>query len=291
MAELECKLLQTLGHLFALSSTFAMSKSTNPSFISYYGGKLSMLKEIIPRIPEHKLYTEVFFGSGAVFFAKKPSAQEVINDKDHRIINFFEQIKTNFIALKEKVDATLFSRASYKVAQVMWQMPELFSPLQRAWSFFIGCNMGFAGNIAGGWGYDKYGKRASTFLNKKLKFDLSIVDRLNPVTIECNDAVKVLSVYDSPEAFHYVDPPYVDTHQGHYKGYTLDDYRRLLDQLSKLKGKFLLSSFPSEILDEYIEKNGWYTIAFDKVLAASKSTSGKTKPRKVEVLTANYPIA
>ncbi|MBO6518014.1 MAG: DNA adenine methylase, partial [Bacteroidia bacterium] len=63
------------------------------------------------------------------------------------------------------------------------------------------------------------------------------------------------------------------------------------DQLSKLKGKFLLSSFPSEILDEYIEKNGWYTIAFDKVLAASKSTSGKTKPRKVEVLTANYPIA
>lgn len=265
-------------------------KPTNRSFLSYYGGKISMLKHILPRIPEHTLYIEPFFGSGAVFFAKASTDAEVINDRDHRVVNFFHEVKTNFSALKQKVDATLFSRASYKVAQTIWHMPVLFSPLQRAWAFFVGFNMGFAGNIVGGWGYDKFGRRASTFLNKKMRFDESIAKRLEKVSIESNDAVKVLEVYDSVDSFHYIDPPYVNTNQGHYKGYNLEDYKRLLDFLSKSKGKFLLSSFPSEILDEYIQKNNWYTVAFDKVLAAHKSENGGNKPRKIEVLTANYPI-
>lgn len=48
--------------------------------ISYYGGKQSMLKDILPRIPEHRIYTEVFFGGGAVYWAKQPVEVEVIND-------------------------------------------------------------------------------------------------------------------------------------------------------------------------------------------------------------------
>lgn len=35
--------------------------------ISYYGGKQSMLKHILPIIPEHTIYVEPFFGGGAVF--------------------------------------------------------------------------------------------------------------------------------------------------------------------------------------------------------------------------------
>lgn len=33
--------------------------------ISYYGGKQAMLHVIIPMVPEHDLYTEVFFGGGS----------------------------------------------------------------------------------------------------------------------------------------------------------------------------------------------------------------------------------
>ena len=40
--------------------------------ISYYGGKQTMLKHILPLIPDHKLYTEAFCGGAAVLFAKKP---------------------------------------------------------------------------------------------------------------------------------------------------------------------------------------------------------------------------
>ena len=41
--------------------------------ISYYGGKQTLLKHILPLIPKHKLYTEAFCGGAAVLFAKRPA--------------------------------------------------------------------------------------------------------------------------------------------------------------------------------------------------------------------------
>ena len=46
--------------------------------ISYYGGKQTMLPHILPLIPEHTIYTEAFFGGGAVFWAKQPVKTEII---------------------------------------------------------------------------------------------------------------------------------------------------------------------------------------------------------------------
>jgi DNA adenine methylase len=57
--------------------------------ISYYGGKQSMLKHILPLIPEHKIYVEPFFGGGAVFFGKEPSKVEVINDYNSNVVVFY----------------------------------------------------------------------------------------------------------------------------------------------------------------------------------------------------------
>lgn len=68
--------------------------------ITYYGGKLNMLKEIEPCIPEHRIYVEPFFGGGAVFFAKQPSEAETINDINAMVVNFYEVCKTDFDALK-----------------------------------------------------------------------------------------------------------------------------------------------------------------------------------------------
>ena len=41
--------------------------------ISYYGGKINMLKHILPLIPDHNIYTEAFFGGGAVFMSDNVS--------------------------------------------------------------------------------------------------------------------------------------------------------------------------------------------------------------------------
>jgi len=257
--------------------------------ISYYGGKLNMLKHILPNIPKHTIYTESFFGGGAVFFAKEPAESEIINDTDHIAMVFYEVIQSDFENLKQKIQATPFARATYKVALTIYRMPHLFSTLQCAWAFYIATNMAFAHNI-GSWGYDKYGKCKTTFDNKKKAFKKSIADRLENAVIESNDAIKVIKSRDAEDAFHYVDPPYVNTAQGNYSGYTMEDYIALLDTLSEIQGKFLLSSYESDILAAYSEKHGWHTISFSKPLSSSKVQKGKSRKKKIEVLTANYPL-
>jgi len=257
--------------------------------ISYYGGKQNMLRHILPLIPEHKVYIEPFFGGGAVFFAKSPSLVEIINDTDAMVVNFYKVCQTDLKALKNKIEATLFSRATYSVALTIYRMPHLFDDLQRAWAFYVATNMGFACRI-GSWGFDKYGKRLKTFMNKKIQFDDRIYKRLANTQVEHNDALHIIDLYDSPDAIFYIDPPYIRTEQGQYKGYSRDDYLALLKKLTQIKGKFLLSSYPSDELDLYIKEFAWNSLSFDKSLSAIKGIEGKKRRRKTEVLTANYPI-
>lgn len=108
--------------------------------------------------------------------------------------------------------------------------------------------------------------------------------------IEQNEAHKVISSRDSEDTFVYADPPYIDSNQGHYGGYTHEHFRRDLDALAGMKGKFLLSSYPSDILTEYITKYGWYTKEIVMTLNAGNGAVLKTRGTKIEVLTANYPI-
>jgi len=257
--------------------------------ISYYGGKQNMLKHILPLIPEHRIYTESFFGGGAVFFQKEPSESEIINDTNNMAITFYEVCKTDFERLKQKIESTPFSRATYKVALAIYQMPHLFNRLQCAWAFYVGTNMGFSCQI-GSWGFDKYSKRVKAFHNKKLAFEESIFKRLENAQIECKDACEVIKQRDDADAFHYVDPPYINVSQGHYSGYSEAEFINLLITLVGVKGKFLLSSYPSDLLSLYTKEFGWYTKTFDKPLSAQKAVHGKSRNRKTEVLTANYPI-
>ena len=256
--------------------------------ISYYGGKQNMLKHILPLTPKHTIYTEAFFGGGAVFFAKEPATSEIINDTNNLVVNFYQVVKSDFENLKQKIEATLFSRATYSVANTIYKMPHLFNTLQQAWAFFVATNMAFSCSV-GSWGYDKYGKKSKAFLNKKLAFDISIVERLENTQIENQDACKVILSRDTTDTFHYIDPPYIDSDQGMYGGYMHSHYRELLETISTIQGKFLLSSYPSDLLEEYTKKNGWFTKTFEKPLTAAKANN-KPRRRKIEVLTANYPI-
>ena len=108
------------------------------------------------------------------------------------------------------------------------------------------------------------------------------------VLFECCDALKIIRSRDSVDTLFYVDPPYVGTDQGHYDGYSQADFDALLEQLSKIEGKFLLSSFRNNQLTVAAEENGWRQIEL-KMPKPMSVQNGKTV-EKIEVLTANYPI-
>lgn len=244
-----------------------------------------MLKYILPIIPPHSVYTESFFGGGAVFFAKQPAKCEIINDVNRAAVNFYRVAKNSFDPLYKEVTTTLHSRNAYQDATIVAAYPHLFDDVKKAWSFYTMANQSFSSNFSS-FGFDRVGSTALKMKNKRINFNDEITERLACVTVECDDAIKVIQRYDKEETFHYVDPPYFNSECGHYNGYTQRDFERLLETLSNVKGRFLLSSYPSEILSKFTDQFGWETTSIEKKVAVS----GKINKNKIEVLTANYPI-
>lgn len=259
--------------------------------LTYYGGKQQLSKHIISLIPKHNLYCEPFFGGGAVFFAKEPSAVEIINDTNGELINFYKVIKTKFSQLEKEISLTLHSREYHQAAKIALGYPHLFDEIKRAWAVWTSANQSF-GSILGGntWRCDfKQNTSARQLRNKRENFTNEYAKRLEQTQIECRDALDVIRLTDNNDTFFYIDPPYYNSNMGHYKGYTKENFEKLLQVLSGIKGKFLLSSYPSEILDKYIKKHKWQTKEIDKQLCLSAYKIVKKK-RKIEVLTGNYEI-
>jgi DNA adenine methylase len=251
--------------------------------ITYYGGKQAMLKHLLPLIPPHKLYCEPFFGGGALLFAKPVSETEIINDLNGEVVNFFKVVKTKFPQLQKEVTGTLHSRELFKRAKAIYDFPDMFSDVQRAWAFWVLTNQGFSGSI-GAWGFGKDAAKERALAGKRLDFSKVYADRFNAVQIEHNNALTVIERCDDKDAFLYCDPPYIHTDQGHYAGYSEQEYTRLLERLSKFKGKFLLSSYPNTILKTFIKRYKWKVKAVKKSVAVTKLTD----KQKVELMVFNY---
>lgn len=138
--------------------------------ISYYGGKQTLLKHILPLIPKHKLYTEAFCGGAAVLFAKRPADGEVINDISMDITNFYWMAKVYYRDLKQEIEKTLHSRDMHAHAGHILQYPQFFQPVQRAWAVWALCKMSFASMMDGSFGYDFGGGMPKKLRNAKDEF-------------------------------------------------------------------------------------------------------------------------
>ena len=257
---------------------------------SYYGGKQTLAPSIVKLIPEHNLYCEPFCGGAAVFFHKDKaiSQVEVLNDTNQEIINFYRVVQNDFVSLEKEIRISLHSRRLFTDAGVIYNSPHLFDPVKRAWALWVTATQGFASIIDGSWGYDKKTRTTSKkIMNKRESFTEELAYRLQDVQVECTDALRIIMSRDTSTSFFYIDPPYYNSDCGHYDGYTLDDFKQLLNTISKLEGKFLLSSYPSPVLSEYTKENSWYQTRREMNVTVNKGATGK---KKVEVLTANYKI-
>jgi DNA-cytosine methyltransferase len=279
--------VQTKSIHGTLESPLGNLDFVNKTPITYYGGKQRLVSLILSLIPGHKLYCEPFVGGAAVFFAKEPSNMEVINDLNGEVVNFYRVCHSDFKKLEKLVQSTPHSRQVHRETQEILKSADKFDPLKRAWAFWVQTNMSFSSRIFGGYAYERNSNGTlKRFVNKKLAFTEVITERLDMVDIENNDALQVIRSRDSPDSFFYCDPPYFNSDMGHYKGYTEEDFTNLLDVLCEIKGKFLLSSYPSAILDRYTKKHKWHTLTKQTGVAVTKQTNKV----KTEVLTANYPI-
>jgi DNA adenine methylase len=185
------------------------------------------------------------------------------------------------------LDITLHSRQQYNEARKIYNNPTEYTNIQKAWAFWILSQEAYGNSFKKGWGFErKVNNRALSIKNKIDNFIEDYSNRLRLTQIECNDAIKVINNFDSEDTFFYLDPPYYNSDCGSYKGYTIDDYKKLLETIAGIKGKFLLSSYPLQILEEYKNTNKWNQLEINKSLDMSSNL--KETKRKTEVLTKNY---
>lgn len=79
----------------------------------YPGSKWTAAAWIVSHFPadyEKAVYLEPYFGSGAVFFTKKPSVVETINDLDDEVVNLFQMLRSQPEELAREIELTPYSR-------------------------------------------------------------------------------------------------------------------------------------------------------------------------------------
>lgn len=271
--------------------------------IVYYGGKTSIINHLLEMVPLHEVYTETFFGGGTLFWAKDPVKNETINDRLDLVINFYRQLRSNFAPLKQLINATLIGRTVHTEAMdLIRQFKKVHGSssinlnaemrTKLAWAFWVCTNFAYSNKIGGGY---KYSNHMSVAVPDKLAkckqyFTEALAARIEHAYIENEDALYILSSRNVEKAFHYVDPPYPNADQGHYGGYGYDQYENLLKWLAtECKGKFLLSSYNTEMLDGYTKIYDWYKKEITHRITGSKTSNFATNRwSKTEVLISNY---
>ena len=224
--------------------------------LSYYGGKSRIATQIVPYIMAipHTVYSEPFFGGGAVLYAKgkinrgnSDYYREAINDKNQNLITFWRVAREQPEELARWLQLTPYSQEEHRRARAIYNAPAAHDDLMVAWAVYVECNASFANKVGAGWATSTMTRNHGATWAKGTTLLPQCFERLRDVHIGCEDALAFIKRWDSPQTVHYVDPPYPGTEQGHYGGYTLDDWQALCDALDACQGSYVLSNYAQDI--------------------------------------------
>lgn len=234
-----------------------------------------MASKIVSLIPKHTVYVEPFCGGATVMFAKPwPNVtnthhyREVINDQDESLINMYRVFQTRFDEIEHLLMNTLYSESECRKANAIVRGHVDADDLGRAWAYYVSIQQSFSNNLAAGWRRNLYGGNSSATWSSKLSALNEYRERVSAVYISCDDGLKVIKQWDSPQTFFYCDPPYPGAYQGHYSGYTSADFSDLVATLDQCHGSFLLSNY-----DQAGIPADWERFEFRAVSSASKTTN------------------
>jgi DNA adenine methylase len=260
--------------------------------LKWHGGKHYLARRIVALMPPHVHYVEPYAGGLAVLMAKNPGGvSEVVNDLDGGLSNFWRTLQAPdlFERSRRVAEATPFSEAEYHSAAGRLDDPD---PVTRAVAFFVRCRQSLAGRM------DSFSplSRARTRrgMNEQAAAWLTAVEglpavheRLKRVAVLNRPALDVIRQQDGPGTLYYADPPYYHPTRTARDVYahemTEADHSELLDLMLTVKGKVMLSGYPSPLYDAALA--GWSRHTFD---LPNHAAGGRAKGRETEVLWCNW---
>lgn len=206
--------------------------------IPYIGEKSKFSNFIIPQIPKNlSTYVEPFGGMYGIFFSLNHNEYEfqnyIYNDINHLNYNLFEYLKnSDFIKVVNviNVDESIFNSAHDYILTGNDKMS-----LAINWLIILTCS--YPSDI------NKW-RNNNEFEIFKLKYG-AYIDKLSKITeINNKDYKEIIKEYDSENTFFYLDPPYKGK-ESYYINHSFneDSHRELSNLLKNIKGKFLLSYY------------------------------------------------
>ena len=196
-------------------------------------------------------YCEPFAGMCGVLLQRQPAQQEIVNDLDERLVNWWRVVREQPDELSWLISNTPNSRVEFERA-LRDLDDQTHSPLERALDFTIvaGQSLAGAGRKGGSaWGVSVSGQREGyRDWRKGIERRLHLLaERMRYVQLENRDAVDVLArMAKEDAAVVYVDPPYANTY-GTSGVYAHDvDRVALTDALRAQRGRVAVSGYGDE---------------------------------------------
>ena len=258
-----------------------------PIVIPYYGGKYALSKVLVPLIPPHKRYIEMFAGGLSMFFRKTKAEWSVVNDKDNNIVNLYMCVIHNLNELVEHLNWLPKSRKlflDFRAEIKEKDEIEIPDPLQAA-KYFYCIRYSFNKLI-----HTPFSKNKD--MNKDWEKELRYSrNHIGGSTIENLDFAELVEKYTPDrEDFWYLDPPYfIATDKGDYymNNFSSEDHLRFkeaVDTIDKNGAKFMISyDYRDEVKDLYSD----YDIHTINLKYSGATKEAKEKKRK-EYLVLNY---
>lgn len=220
----------------------------NRPALDYFGGKWKHANKIIEHFPEHKTFVDAFCGAASITLRKARSKNEIINDINLDVTNFFEVLRDDNLSLRVMLEKTPYSREEYYRCRERSdnKFEQARRTVVKSW-FGIGDSLdnetGFRVSLTQG------GSTTKPWLTYVDYLHL-YAERLRGVIIENLDYRELIRRYDKPDTLFYFDPPYVESTRSKKHAYKFDweleQHLELLECLKWIKGKFILSGYESE---------------------------------------------
>ncbi len=210
------------------------------SFLSYLGGKSLLVDTILPLIPPHTCYCEVFSGAAWLFFAKRESDVEIINDINKDLITLYRVIQNHLEEFIRHFKWVLTARDEFDRLKSM--NPDTLTDIQRAVRFYYLLRCAFGAKVVGQT-FNINPSHPPRLNLLRIEEDLSAAHlRLCRAYIENRPYQDIITRTDRPDTFFYLDPPYYGCENDYGRGiFSREDFSRLAEILSTIHGKFILS--------------------------------------------------
>jgi DNA adenine methylase len=225
---------------------------THRAPFSYMGSKYKSLEHVLPHLPMRKGYIEVFGGSGVVLLNRPPTKLDVFNDLHSGIAAFYKcmQDEDKYNLLINKLEMTVHSREFWNWCRDTWEGEE--SDVDRAFKWFYTIRLSF-GHLGRNFARVVKGENMeSQRIFKSMPLFKFAHERFRDVIVENRDCMLLLEEYDNTDHVFYLDPPYIDCWHGSYKhDQHLEDHKRMLDYIFKMKSYIAISGYDHTLYDDY----------------------------------------